>query len=127
MKERFVSKRIKTFGGPVSPAIISNDFAFVSGQISTNPENGEVIKGTIDVETRNAINNLKVMIEDLGATLDNVVKCDVFISSFNNFDGMNKVYLEYFGAECPPARSCVSTDLWDGMLVEISAIVDLKK
>ncbi len=127
MKEKFIPKRIKTFGGPVSPAIISNDFAFISGQISTNPENGEVIKGTIEEETRNALNNLKTIIEDLGATIDDVVKCDIFISTFNDFDGMNKIYLEFFGVDCPPARSCVSTDLWGGMLIEIGAIVDIKK
>ena len=123
MKERFLPRRMKTFGGPVSPAIISDKFVFISGQISTNPETGDIIKGSIEVETTTALNNLKIIVEDLGCTLNDVIKCDVFLSDMKYFDEMNVVYKSFFGVENPPARTCVSVDIWGGMLIEVSAIV----
>jgi 2-iminobutanoate/2-iminopropanoate deaminase len=123
MKERFLPRRMKTFGGPVSPAIISDKFVFISGQISTNPETGDIIKGSIEVETTTALNNLKIIVEDLGCTLNDVIKCDVFLSDMKHFDEMNVVYKSFFGVENPPARTCVSVEIWGGMLIEVSAIV----
>ena len=123
MKEKFLPKRMKTFGGPVSPAVITDGYAFVSGQISTHPETGDVIKGTIQEEATMALHNLKIIVEDLGCSLDDVVKCDVFLSQMKDFDDMNAIYKEFFGVENPPARTCVSVEIWGGMLIEVSAIV----
>ncbi len=123
MKEKFLPRRMKTFGGPVSPAIISDNLTFISGQISTNPETGDVMRGSIQEETTVVLNNLKIIVEDLGCTLNDVIKCDVYLSKMKDFDEMNIVYKDFFGVENPPARTCVSVELWGGMLIEVSAIV----
>ena len=69
--------------------------------------------------------NLKLIVEELGATLEDIVKCDVFLSTMKDFDRMNVVYEKYFGTTCPPARSGVALELWGGMKIEVSAIVKL--
>ena len=124
-KQIFTPKGMKVFGGPVAEAVISGGFAFISGQIALNPETGEVIHGTIQEETRQALSNLKLIIEEMGASMEDVVKCDVFLSTMEDFDAMNAIYEEFFGNECPPARSGVALELWGGMKIEISAIVKL--
>lgn len=100
-KEVFTPKGMKVFGGPVAEAAIAGGFAFVSGQIALNPETGDIIHGTIQEETRAALGNLKLLVEEMGATLEDVVKCDVFLSTMKDFDAMNEIYTEFFGTECP--------------------------
>ena len=124
-KEVFTPKGMKVFGGPVSEVTIAGGFAFVSGQIALDPATGEIIHGTIEEETEAALGNLKLIVEELGATLDDIVKCDVFLSTMKDFDRMNVVYEKYFGTTCPPARSGVALELWGGMKIEVSAIVKL--
>nr|WP_321001494.1 Rid family hydrolase [Blautia coccoides] len=77
-KEVFTPKGMKVFGGPVAEAVIAGGFAFVSGQIALDPETGDIIHGTIQEETRAALSNLKLLVEEMGASLEDVVKCDVF-------------------------------------------------
>jgi len=112
-------------GGTVSEATVAGGFAFISGQIAWDLETYEVSHGTIEEEARMALTNLKTMVEKVGATLDDVVKCDVFLSSMKDFDKMNEVYKEFFGTKCPPARCAVALELWGGMKIEIGAIVKL--
>lgn len=95
-KQIFTPKGMKVFGGPVAEAVISGGFAFISGQIALNPETGEVIHGTIQEETRQALSNLKLIIEEMGASMEDVVKCDVFLSTMEDFDAMNVIYEEFF-------------------------------
>ena len=124
-KEVFTPKSMKVFGGPVAEVAIAGGFAFVSGQIALDPETGEIIHGTIQEETRRALGNLKLIVEELGATMEDVVKCDVFLSTMKDFDAMNEIYEEFFLLECPPARSGVALELWGGMKIEVGAIVKL--
>ena len=112
-------------GGAVVPITIAGGFAFISGQIAWDLDSGEVHRGTIQEEARMALSNLKTMVERAGATLEDVVKCDVFLSSMEDFDGMNEVYKEFFGTRCPPSRCAVALGLWGGMKIEVGAIVKL--
>ena len=64
-----------------------------------NPEAGEVIHRTIAEETEAALSNLKLIVEELGAQIDDVVKCDVFLSTMEEFDRMNVIYEKYFGTQ----------------------------
>lgn len=76
---------------------------FVSGQIALDPETGDIIHGTIQEETRAAAWQPETAGGGDGATLEDVVKCDVFLSTMKDFDAMNEIYTEFFGTECPPA------------------------
>jgi len=92
--------------GPYSPAVRAGDFIFVSGQVSADPITNELSLGDIGHETRVVLNNIRKILESCGATLADVVKCSVFLRDGTEFDAMNKVYAEIFGAQ-KPARTTV--------------------
>ena len=92
--------------GPYSQAIKAGGFIWCSGQIPIDPAVNAVTATTIEGQARQAITNLKNVLEAAGAGLDKVVKTTVFISDMNEFAALNAVYAEMFGAT-KPARSCV--------------------
>lgn len=112
--------------GPYSQAIVCGQFVFSSGQIPINPETGEIVQGGIKEQAKQSLNNLKEVLAEAGAELQNVVKTTVFIKDMNDFGQVNEVYAEYFNNE-PPARSCVEVArLPKDVLVEIEAIALVK-
>ena len=103
-------KEIKTSNapaaiGPYSQAIISGGMLYTSGQIPINPATGEIPAG-VEAQARQALTNVKNLIEASGASIDNVVKTSVFIKDMNDFAKINEIYAEFF-TEPYPARSCV--------------------
>ena len=92
--------------GPYSQAIKAGGFVWCSGQIPIDPAVGAVTATTIEGQTRQAITNLKNVLEKAGSSLANVVKTTVFIKDMNDFAALNGVYAELFG-DTKPARSCV--------------------
>ncbi len=108
--------------GPYSQAIRANGFVFCSGQIPIDPAAGAVVATTAEDQTRQAIVNLRNVLEAAGSGLDKVVKTTVFISDMNDFAAVNGVYAELFG-ETKPARSCVqAARLPKDVKIEIEAI-----
>ncbi len=108
--------------GPYSQAIKSGNMVFCSGQIPINPATGAIEAVTVEDQTRQAITNLKNVLEAAGAGLDRVVKTTVFIADMDDFAAVNGVYAELFG-DTKPARSCVeSSRLPKGAKIEIEAI-----
>ena len=109
--------------GPYSQAILHNELLYVSGQGPVKPATGSIVRGTIEEETRTTLNNLKIIIEEAGYTLEGVLKVTCYLSSIDDFDRFNKVYSEYF-ADAPPARSLIQAGrLPMDIKVEIDAIV----
>lgn len=108
--------------GPYSQAIIAQGkFVFISGQIPLTPE-GTLIGDDIQLQTRQAILNIKSILESIGASLNNVVKTTVLMKDLNHFAEMNKVYEEFF-AESKPARAAFQVArLPKDALIEIEAI-----
>ncbi len=108
--------------GPYSQAIRANGFIFCSGQIPIDPAAGAVVATTAEEQTRQAITNLRNVLEAAGSGLDKVVKTTVFISDMVDFAAVNGVYAELFGAT-KPARSCVqAARLPKDVKIEIEAI-----
>ncbi|SCG83711.1 UPF0076 protein [Proteiniborus sp. DW1] len=105
LKSIFTEEAPKAIG-PYSQAIGAGNMLFTSGQLGINPATGNIVEGTIQDETRQALNNLKAVLEAAGASLSNVVKTTVFIKDMNQFGLINEVYGEFFN-EHKPARSCV--------------------
>ena len=111
--------------GPYNQAIKAGGFVWCSGQIPIDPAVNAVTATTIEDQTRQAIANLKNVLEAAGAGLDKVVKTTVFISDMNDFAALNAVYAELFG-EAKPARSCVQVArLPKDVKVEIEAVAAL--
>ncbi len=109
--------------GPYNQGIVtSGSFIFTAGQIPLDPHTGQVVAGDIKVQTRRALKNVQAIIEQSGATINNVVKTTVFLKDMGEFAGMNEVYAEFF-SENPPARSTVEVArLPRDVKVEIDAI-----
>ncbi|TPX35135.1 hypothetical protein SmJEL517_g02382 [Synchytrium microbalum] len=92
--------------GPYSQAVIANNMIFCSGQVPFVPETMEIVEGDIQVQTRQALTNLKAVLEAAGSDMHHVVKTTVFIKDMNEFAKMNEIYAEMFG-DHKPARSTV--------------------
>ncbi len=111
--------------GPYSAAVRVGHFVYTAGQIGIDPATGEVVSGGVEAETRQALTNLKHILEAAGASLNTVVKTTVFLRDINDFARMNAVYAEFFTA-APPARSAVqAAALPKGVAVEIEAVAFL--
>src|SRR5258706_13941874 len=107
--------------GPYSQAIRTDFAIFTAGQVGLNPATGELVSNSGDEQTRQALTNLKGVLEAGGSSLANVVKTTVFLQDMNDFSRMNAVSAEFFG-EMPPARVTLQVDpLPKGALVQRGA------
>ncbi len=108
--------------GPYSQAIRTDSLIFTAGQIGLVPATGELVANSVEEQTRQALTNLKNVVEGAGSTLAHVVKTTVFLKDMNDFPKMNAIYAEFFG-ENPPARSTVAVAaLPKSGLIEIEAV-----
>ncbi len=108
--------------GPYSVAIQTEGLVFCSGQLGLDPVSGEFVAAEVEAQTRQALTNLKNVLEAAGSSLQNVVKTTVFLKDMADFPKMNAVYGEFFSTN-PPARSAIAVaGLPKGGLVEIEAI-----
>jgi 2-iminobutanoate/2-iminopropanoate deaminase len=108
--------------GPYSQAIRIGDFLYTSGQIALNPENMEMMNGTIEEETAWVLKNLEAILKVDGMSLAHVIKTTVYLTDLGEFSRVNQVYEKFFG-ENKPARACVQVAaLPKGAKVEIDAI-----
>ncbi len=110
--------------GPYVQAIGTDQLVFTSGQLPINPETGE-LETEISAATRQALENVKAILEEAGSSIDKVIKVVVYLADINDFAAMNEVYAEYF-SDHKPARSAfeVAALPKDG-IVEIEAIASL--
>ena len=122
MKRIILTDRAPKAIGPYSQAVVSNGFAFLSGQIPIDPATNQLIEGDIAAQTQRVLENLKGLLEACGSSLAQVVKTTVFLNNMDDFSGMNEVYGRYF-ADNPPARATVgAARLPRGALVEIECV-----
>ena len=109
--------------GPYSQAVRVKDTLYVSGQIALHPTSGELVKGTIEDETRQVMQNLEAILKAAGMNFSNIAKCTIFIKDMNDFGAINGVYGSFFTDEQPPARETVEVSrLPKDVRVEISCI-----
>jgi len=108
--------------GPYSVANRVGNLVFASGQLGLDPEINEMVPGGIEAETRQALTNLKNVLDAAGSSLSQVVKTTVFLADMADFARMNAIYGEFFPTD-PPARSTVAVAaLPRGGRVEIELI-----
>ncbi len=108
--------------GPYSVAIQTENLVFCSGQLGLHPDTGELVSGDVAEQTRQALTNLKNVLESAGSSLDKVVKTTVFLKDMADFPKMNTVYGEFFPANAPARSTIAVAGLPKGGLVEIEAI-----
>lgn len=102
-------KQVLDAGGgssPFSRAVRAGDLIFLSGMLGTRPGEG-LVAGGIGPETRQALDNISGALRDVGSSMENVVKCTVFLADIADFREMNTAYAQFF-PQNPPARSTVA-------------------
>ena len=122
MREIISTSRAPAAIGPYSQAVRYDNLLFVSGQISLDPESGEIVTGDIEVQTRRVLDNLKAILEAGGMELKHVLKCTCFLQNMGDFPTFNSVYSEYFSDVLPARETVEVSRLPKDVLVEISAI-----
>lgn len=93
---------------PFSPAVRVGNILYLSGQLGTDPATGALVPGGIAAETRQAMLNIKSLVEANGSSMDRVAKCTVMLADINDWAAMNAVYVTFFPNH-KPARSAFGT------------------
>jgi 2-iminobutanoate/2-iminopropanoate deaminase len=109
-------------GLPFSPVVRVGDVLYLSGQIGNLMGTRELVGGGVSAETRQALENIRAILEASGSSLDRVFKCTVFLADIKDYGAMNEVYATFFPAD-PPARSAMAgSGLALGARVEIECL-----
>ncbi len=106
MKEIISTDKAPAPVGPYSPVVAFDRLVFISGQGPLDPETKQLVSGTIQEETRQTLENIKNILEDVGSSMENVLKVTAYLGDMDNFLTFNEVYAEFFPSD-PPARTCI--------------------
>lgn len=106
---------------PFSPAVRVGRMLYLSGQIGTD-STGKLVPGGIEAEARQALTNIKDVLERSGSSMDRVVKCTVFMADMKEWPAMNAVYTTFFTAHKPARSAFGSTGLALGARTEIECM-----
>jgi 2-iminobutanoate/2-iminopropanoate deaminase len=108
--------------GPYSVAAEANGFVYISGQIPVDPQTGVGVEGDAAAQASRVMDNIALLLSDLGLDFSDVVKTTIFLTNMSDFAKVNAVYAERF-PDAPPARSTVEVSaLPGGYNVEIETI-----
>ena len=121
MKQELITKKAPGAIGPYSQGVIAGNFIFVSGQLPINPETGEM-PTHIKEQTHQSLKNISAILNESGASLDNVVKSTVYLADMNLFAEMNEIYAQYFTSPFPARAAFAVKELPKQALVEIEVI-----
>lgn len=109
-----------------SPAVRTGNLVFLSGQIGNRPGTLELVPGGIAAETEQTLTNIRTLLEQIGLSMDDVVKCTVFLADIGDYQAMNEVYARFFPKD-PPARSTLAASgLALGARTEIECIAAMR-
>ena len=108
--------------GPYSQAIWSDDHLFCSGQTPIDPATGKLIEGDVGAQTDRALDNLEAVVRAAGLSMDDVVKCNVFLTDMRDFAEMNAAYGKRFAAPYPARSTVAVAGLPLGARVEIELV-----
>jgi len=107
---------------PLVPAVVYGDLIFVSGQLGRDPASGAIVEGGFEEQARRTMDNLALVLEESGSSIDRVLKTTCFLTDIGDLARFNAVYASYF-AHWQPARSTVAVaGLAGNALVEVEAV-----
>ena len=102
----FQTDKAAVTGGPYSQAIIHNGIIYVSGQGAVDPQTNEIKLGTVEEEAGLALENLRIILQEAGSSLDKVLTVTVYLLDIAEYARFNEVYIKYF-KQNRPARTCI--------------------
>ncbi len=107
MKKCFFTEKGPKAVGPYSTAVAHDDTVYLSGMTPLDPATGKLVEGGVEAEARQVFENIRVVLDEMNLTFENVVKTTVFLIDMGDFQKVNAIYAEYFGPNFP-ARSCIA-------------------
>src|SRR5437763_15591994 len=106
---------------PFSPAVRVGNLLFLAGQIGSDTS-GRLVAGGIQAEARQALNNIKDVLQKSGSSIDRVAKCTVFMADMKEWPTMNEIYATYFRNGFPARSAFGATGLALNARVEIECV-----
>jgi 2-iminobutanoate/2-iminopropanoate deaminase len=103
-RQNFNTEKVPRMSQLFPQAVIADKFVFLSGTPGLDPASGKLISDQFEDQARQCFANIKLILEEAGSSLANIVKTTVFVVTGNDFSIVNKVYTEFF-PEHAPARS----------------------
>jgi 2-iminobutanoate/2-iminopropanoate deaminase len=117
-----LSTYLELWKAPTSAVVRHGDTVYVSGFPPFDPETGEVVDAPIERQAELVLSQMKLCVETAGSSLENVLKCNVYCTSVENFAAVNEIYKRFFPIN-PPARIFVAVPAWPGHFdIEIDCI-----
>ncbi len=108
--------------GSYSQALGIDKFVFLSGQVPLDPSSGVIVSGGIKEQTIQVFKNIEAVLKEAGLSLNNVIKCTVFLTDISKFAEFDAVYQQCFGAHAPARSTVEVSKLPRGAAVEIESI-----
>jgi 2-iminobutanoate/2-iminopropanoate deaminase len=108
--------------GPYSVGVCFGNLIFTAGQLGIDPKCGEIVKGGIGEETRQALTNIQTILNAAGTKMDKVIKTTVYLKDMEEFVAMNAVYAEFFTDNFPARTTVQVAALPKQAAIEIEAI-----
>jgi 2-iminobutanoate/2-iminopropanoate deaminase len=121
VKRKVFTSKVPKPAAPYSQAIIAGNTIYVAGQGAFRADTGQMVSGGIEEQTAGTLENIKAILESAGASMDDVVKVNVYLADLGDFAKMNEVYKRYF-KEDYPARATVGVKLLGSMQIEIECV-----
>lgn len=121
MRKVIATEKAPAAIGPYAQANVIGNLVFTSGQLGIVPETGDLAEG-LEAQTRQALDNLKHILEEAGSSLEKTIKTTCFMNDMNDFAAMNSIYAEYFNEDFPSRSAVQVAALPKGGLFEIEAI-----
>ncbi|HKK66506.1 MAG TPA: RidA family protein [Clostridia bacterium] len=108
--------------GPYSQAVAWGNTVYVSGQLPLDPAQGKIVAETIEDQTRQAMENLKSILEEAGSSLDRLLKVTIFLQDMGDFKRVNEAYGSFFSGDYPARCAYQVAKLPLGADIEIDGI-----
>ena len=110
-------------GAPFSNIVLDGDYAFLSGLVAADVEEGPAVLGNIRAETAVVMKTIKFLLGEVSLEMSNIVRCDVHLTDLSEMDAMNEIYGSFFETGYYPARTTTQSGaLFGGSRVEVTCV-----
>jgi len=128
MIKRIQPNAIPESAAPFSQIVLDDCYAYLAGLVAADFPDGVAVLGDVAAETRVVMGAISEILNELGLSLEDVVKADVHLSDLSDFDAMDAAYREHFPPKVYPARTTTeSPRLFGGSKVEVTVQARLRK
>ena len=125
MKKPIFTNKAPAAIGPYSQAVQWGDVVFISGQITLDPENGQLNNATFEDETNQVLDNLEAICQEAGGTLDHILKLTIYLTDLSKFDVVNSIMAARFSEPFPARATLEISKLPKEVSIEIDAILSI--